>query len=54
MGWALNSFKLNLKLDLGEHQQFTPVRTIVMLARLGMDLITSLRDLRPSTFEEAS
>ena len=30
------------------------IRTVVMLDRLGMDLVASLRDSEPSTFEEAS
>ena len=31
-----------------------PVRTIVMLDRLGMALVASLRDSEPSTLEEGS
>ena len=45
-------------MTLGEAESFgvpkEPVRSVVMLDRLGMALVASLCDLEPSTFEEAS
>ena len=47
-----------LRDTLKEAQQFgtprEPVRTIQMPDRLAMALVASLRDSKPSTFEEAS